>query len=177
VQVLLVDDLDGKPVDQGNGDTIRFGLDGAEYEIDLRDKNVDEMRKLFARYIGAARKVGGPGSASRRFRSGRSASSGRNYNPKAVREWAEKQGIEVSARGRVPPRSSLSSRTPTAELRIGPQRPVWNLVVGGTCSNPSPTPRSPLKSNNASSCRPPDCQIRHDRLADGRMKDLHGSLL
>jgi hypothetical protein len=102
IQVLLVDDLDGKPVEEGKGDTITFALDGTSYEIDLRDKNVEELRSTFQKYIGAARKVGG-GTRGGRGRGARgSGAPARDYDPKAVREWAEKQGIEVSQRGRVP---------------------------------------------------------------------------
>jgi hypothetical protein len=35
ITVTLEDDLDGGPADQ----TVRFGLDGAEYEIDLSARN------------------------------------------------------------------------------------------------------------------------------------------
>ena len=44
VQTLYVDDLDGSEADG----TIRFGLDGAEYEIDLNGKHTRELRDVLA---------------------------------------------------------------------------------------------------------------------------------
>jgi hypothetical protein len=96
VQTLLIDDLDGGEAES----TARFGLDGAEYEIDLSAKNADALRKALAPYVNAARRVSG--SAARRpGRSGRRASAG-GPDSTTVREWAKSQGIEVKDRGRMP---------------------------------------------------------------------------
>lgn len=109
--VQLTDDLDGKNIPDGKGETVRFGLDRQDYEIDLADKNAKALREALQTYIGAGRRVGGSRSQSTRPgspRSGRarangaSTASGRDYDPKAVRAWAEGQGIEVNHRGRVP---------------------------------------------------------------------------
>jgi hypothetical protein len=106
--VQLTDDLDGKPISDGKGETIRFGLDRQDYEIDLAEKNAKALRDAFEKYVAAARRTagGGRGSGSGRggtARSGRTSSATtREYDPKAVRVWAESQGIEVSQRGRVP---------------------------------------------------------------------------
>jgi hypothetical protein len=97
VQTLLIDDLDGGEAEG----TVRFGLDGTEYEIDLNAQHAEELRKALARYVSAGRRS--PGSAVRRpGRSGRRAASGGEPNPTAVREWAKSQGIDVKDRGRVP---------------------------------------------------------------------------
>jgi hypothetical protein len=95
VQTLFIDDLDGSEAEG----TVRFGLDGAEYEIDLNAEHARELRDALARYVGAARRAGG--SARRPARAGRRASAG-GPNPTEVREWAKQQGIEVKDRGRVP---------------------------------------------------------------------------
>ena len=92
ITVALEDDLDGGPADQ----TVRFGLDGADYEIDLSISNATAFRERLAPYTARARKAGrGPRSrparsAPRRERSG------------DIRAWARKQGITVSDRGRIP---------------------------------------------------------------------------
>jgi hypothetical protein len=65
VQTLLIDDLDGG-VAEG---TVRFGLDGAEYEIDLSAGHAKELRDALARYVDAARRVSS--SARRPARGGR----------------------------------------------------------------------------------------------------------
>ena len=96
IQTLLVDDIDGSAAEG----TIRFGLDGAEYEIDLNAGHARELRDALARYVAAARRVGGS-AARRSARTGRRGSAG-GLNTTEVREWAKAQGIEVKDRGRVP---------------------------------------------------------------------------
>ena len=105
--VQLTDDLDGKNIPDGKGETVRFTLDRQDYEIDLADKNAQAFRDALQTYIAAARRVGGgsrPGNprTGRSRANGTSAAPGRDYDPKAVRVWAEEQGIEVNQRGRVP---------------------------------------------------------------------------
>ena len=95
VQVQLIDDLDGSEADG----TVRFGLDGTEYEIDLSAGHAQELRGALARYVGAARRAGGGGL--RPARAGRRAPVSA-LDPTEVREWAKAQGIEVKDRGRVP---------------------------------------------------------------------------
>jgi hypothetical protein len=55
VQTLIVDDINGSAADG----TIRFGLDGTDYEIDLNAENAQALRDALANYITAARRVGG----------------------------------------------------------------------------------------------------------------------
>lgn len=92
VNIVLVDDLDGSEA----AETVVFGLDGTQYEIDLNEKNAAGLRDALAGYVGHARKVTG----SRRTRRGSSASSSPGET-KAIRDWARSQGYEVSDRGRV----------------------------------------------------------------------------
>jgi hypothetical protein len=99
VQTLLIDDIDGGEAEG----TVRFGLDGAEYEIDLSAGHAEALRKALAPYVSAARARRAPGAAGRRpGRSGRRAASAGAPGPTSVREWAKSQGIEVKDRGRVP---------------------------------------------------------------------------
>jgi hypothetical protein len=108
--VQLTDDLDGKPIPDGKGETIRFGLDRTDYEIDLTDKNAKALRDTVGRYVAVARRTGSGarGASTRRPTGGRSntgrggSEASRDYDPKAVRAWAGSQGLEVSQRGRVP---------------------------------------------------------------------------
>ncbi len=93
IQTVFIDDLDGSTADT----TIRFGLDGAEYEIDLSTAHAEQLRKATQLYVEAGRKVGG--SAKRTARSS-SRSSGPSSSE--VREWAKDHGLEVKERGRIP---------------------------------------------------------------------------
>jgi Lsr2 len=92
VTVELEDDLDGGPADQ----TLRFGFDGSEYEIDLSAKNASTFRKQIAPYIEHARKAG----SRQRRRAARTSSSRERSG--GIRAWAKDHGIAVSERGRIP---------------------------------------------------------------------------
>jgi hypothetical protein len=100
VQVLLVDDIDGGEASE----TVGFALDGSNYEIDLSSKNAAEMRDSFAKYVGAARKIGRSSSSSGRSgrRSGGTSTAMDRDQAAAIRSWAKKQGLKVSDRGRIP---------------------------------------------------------------------------
>jgi Lsr2 len=94
IQTVFIDDLDGSDADG----TVRFGLDGAQYEIDLNAGNTQALRDALAPYIRAARRVSG--AARRPARGGRRAPDN-GLSAIEVREWAKMQGIEVKDRGRV----------------------------------------------------------------------------
>ena len=96
IQTLFIDDLDGSEAEG----TVRFGLDGAEYEIDLNVEHAKELRDVLARYVGAARRSGG--AAKRPATRGSRRGSANGVNSTEVREWAKAQGIEVKDRGRIP---------------------------------------------------------------------------
>ncbi|GAA0607975.1 hypothetical protein GCM10009547_07400 [Sporichthya brevicatena] len=49
----LQDDLTGGPADE----TVRFSLDGIDYEIDLSAKNAERLRSDLDLYVAAARRV------------------------------------------------------------------------------------------------------------------------
>ena len=93
IQVLFIDDLDGG---EATG-TVRFGLDGTDYEIDLSTAHSDELRNALQQYITHGRRTGG---TARRAAHSRHGSDG--VDNAKVREWATGQGIEIKDRGRVP---------------------------------------------------------------------------
>ena len=92
VTVALEDDLTGGPADE----TVRFAVDGREYEIDLSAKNAAAFHKVLALYIEHGRKAG---RAPAR-RGGRTAASRQRSGD--IRAWAQQQGLAVSERGRIP---------------------------------------------------------------------------
>ena len=94
VYLRLVDDLDGS-VAEG---TVRFALDGAEYEIDLNAKHAETLRKALALYVEAARKASGS-DERRRMRTGAA-----RERTAQIREWAKVRGYEINERGRIPAR-------------------------------------------------------------------------
>jgi hypothetical protein len=94
IQTLLIDDLDGTAAEG----TVRFGLDGTDYEIDLNAEHAQALRGELARYASAARRVTG---ARRSARSQRKPAAAGADNTQ-VRDWARSQGLEVKDRGRIP---------------------------------------------------------------------------
>ena len=99
VLVQLVDDLDG--TSSNDIATVTFGLDGVSYEIDLNEDNATNLRDHLSEFIASARRTGG--RVKRGSAVGGSTGSGRNREQtQAIREWAKKNGHDVSDRGRIP---------------------------------------------------------------------------
>ena len=101
--VHLTDDLDGSEATQ----TVEFGYQGKTYKLDLNDRNASELEEALAPYMAAAQNVAGAGGSGRRGgrRAGapkQRAGDSKDYDPKAVRAWAQDNGVEVPARGRIP---------------------------------------------------------------------------
>ncbi len=94
IQTVFIDDLDGSEAEG----TVRFGLDGAAYEIDLNAEHARALRDALSRYVQAARRAA---STRRPARGGRRARAD-GVDSTEVREWAKAQGIDVKDRGRVP---------------------------------------------------------------------------
>ena len=92
--VELVDDMDGTVLARGDAETVRFSIDGTAYELDLSKRNASKLRKSLEPYIAAGRRV----SRS----AGRGQTRDRDYDPKAVRKWAESNKVAIPARGRIP---------------------------------------------------------------------------
>jgi Lsr2 len=90
VTTTLVDDVDGTEAQE----TVAFGLDGSEFEIDLSDSNATKLRDALAPWVSKARKTGGRRSIWRK--------PGSEVDNKAVRVWAQANGIGLSKRGRIP---------------------------------------------------------------------------
>ena len=88
--LLLTDDTDGSKADV----TVKFGIDGAEYEIDLSESNAKKFHGALDPWTKTARKIAG--RRGRRI----SGTDGKG-DLKAVREWAKESGYQVSERGRV----------------------------------------------------------------------------
>jgi hypothetical protein len=107
VNVILVDDIDGSAAIE----TVKFGLEGTEYEIDLNADHAEELRQLTARYIAKARKITGSGRRQTRSRSAAENAT----DPRKIRDWAKGEGIKVNDRGRVP--ANIVARYETANSR------------------------------------------------------------
>ena len=126
VTVTLVDDLDeAKAADE----TISFGLDGRDYEIDLSKAHAGELRKMASRYIAAARRA----KTAVRQRPARRTQADRE-RARQIRTWAVEKGLMTTERGRIPEhvtREFEASRR--AESSRLPVRPAWDYPVAALC--------------------------------------------
>jgi len=100
VQVILVDDLDGGQADE----TVKFGLDGFAYEIDLSHEHAGTLREALTDYVNVARKLGRysvSGKAATTNAAPKSRAPIDREQNKAIREWAARVGKKISDRGRI----------------------------------------------------------------------------
>ncbi len=101
--VQLIDDITGETIEDGKGRTVRFAVDGVEYEIDLAQKQAEKFAQALDTYVTHARKVAGRRSAGAVGAApSRAGKSSRDYDPKVVRAWAQSNNVELPARGRIP---------------------------------------------------------------------------
>jgi len=96
--VQLIDDLDQSPGDE----TVSFGIDGNNYEIDLSESNAAALRDALAVYVANARRETRSGRVTGPVRrSGRPSRTDREQT-QAIREWARKNKYKVGEKGRIP---------------------------------------------------------------------------
>lgn len=93
--VQLVDDLDKKELN-GDGQTVTFGFQSTQYEIDLSTNNVKRLQDALAPFMAAARRVG-----ARQPRAASSAGRTDREQLQAMRHWAKENGYPIRDRGRV----------------------------------------------------------------------------
>lgn len=96
-ETFLVDDLDGSDA----SDTVIFSLDGKSYILDLSDSNAEKLRSTFKTYVDAARKDGVASAARASVSRPSSSNSGKRSDLQEIREWASKNGYNMSSRGRI----------------------------------------------------------------------------
>jgi len=99
ITTLFIDDIDGGEADG----TVRFALDGTDYEIDLNAKHSEELRSALGKYVSHARKVGGTARRTSGRAAGRMSRGGSSaLNTTEIRNWARENGYDIKDRGRVP---------------------------------------------------------------------------
>ncbi len=95
----LIDDLDGGEANE----TVKFGLDGHSFEIDLSTKNAAKLRNALAPYIESGTRLTGRTYVSLGRSAGRARPgvAGEREQNKAIRAWALRKGLDVAPRGRI----------------------------------------------------------------------------
>jgi hypothetical protein len=98
---------------QKASETVRFGVDGRAYEIELSARRASELRSMVGRYISVARKM--PPTRSRaRQQQPRPRARIDAEQPRRVRSRAVPRGLPTSPRGRRIPRDEPSGGSGTA---------------------------------------------------------------
>lgn len=96
---IIKDDIDGSE----DAVTITFSLNGDEREIDLTEKNRTLLEKALKKYIDHSRpRAVVHAQPGRRGRRTTVTSTSNRETMQAMREWARKEGMKISDRGRVP---------------------------------------------------------------------------
>jgi hypothetical protein len=150
----LIDDMDQTPESEKvQVTTVRFVVDGIEYEIDLRAENkdkLDEVRaqvaEMWAPWISNARRVGSAnvarGKAGRRRVTTANGSLASEREMVALnrqaREWAIGEGANVSARGRLPENITEAYIGTGTALAPRPDRNLLPFTTRRQASNPAP---------------------------------------
>ncbi|WET83146.1 Lsr2 family protein [Amycolatopsis sp. QT-25] len=102
VSVEIVDDLDGGEATQ----TVPFGLDGVQYEIDLSDENAQALRDELERFVTAGTRTGGRklrvAAGQSTAGHSRATTSTDRERTQQVRAWASANGYAIADRGRIP---------------------------------------------------------------------------
>ena len=93
VKIILEDDLEGGPAEE----TVQFGLDGRQYEIDLSTANAEKLREALRPYVSSGRRTQGKSTRT----AGPRSSSGGNPETAKIRAWAKENGHQISDRGRI----------------------------------------------------------------------------
>lgn len=91
--VSYVSDLSGDPIEERNP-TVRFALDGTDYEIDLTRDERARLRSVLAEFVTAAKPLTSSGRPVVRTKVA--------ANTTTIRAWAQAHGYKLPARGAVP---------------------------------------------------------------------------
>ncbi|WP_312977516.1 Lsr2 family protein [Corynebacterium sp.] len=103
--ITFVDDIDQEELAPDEVRTVKFGYRGADYVLDLSELNAAILDEELEPYLGAARKLpknasAGAGRSSSTSSSASSSASDAARN-RRIRQWANENGREVSARGKI----------------------------------------------------------------------------
>ncbi|TYR18977.1 Lsr2 family protein [Corynebacterium urealyticum] len=90
------DDIDNAPLAAEDVNVVEFAVDGVTYSMDVSTANREKFEEALAPYIAVARRV--------QRTSARHAPQSTNSpeRSRAIREWAQANGLQVSDRGRIP---------------------------------------------------------------------------
>jgi len=98
VTVMLIDDIDQSKA----AETVRFGVDGTAYEIDLSARHASELRSMIGRYIRVARRIQSAPARAQQKPLSRPRTQMDREQSRRIRSWAMERGLLASPRGLIP---------------------------------------------------------------------------
>jgi Lsr2 len=96
-RIVLMDDIDGSET----AETITYTINGQDYEIDLSEENAQRFYDTLGTFIEKSRRVERQAAPTARRNGRRRGGGGGRDDISQIRAWAEANGHEVSARGRI----------------------------------------------------------------------------
>jgi hypothetical protein len=96
-RIVLMDDIDGSET----AETITYTINGQDYEIDLSEGNAQRFYDTLGTFIEKSRRVKRQAAPTARRNGRRRGGGGGRDDISQIRAWAEANGHEVSARGRI----------------------------------------------------------------------------
>ena len=133
VHIVLEDDLDGSDADE----TVMFGLDGANYEIDLSTKNAAKLRDALASYVGVGSSRAPARTSRRRVEAARTGGRRRRTSASGPAATATRSPTVAGSRptsGRLR-RSQLRTVRPATRRRLAVAAGVHACGVTGEQSD------------------------------------------
>ncbi len=103
--VQVLDDLTGEPA----AETVGFGLDGIDYDIDLSFANAEALRELLQRYADAGRRTGGRKNRPR-------------IVPGAKKTEAKRTSPKPAAAKAAPAKAAPAKKTATTRAKAEPAK-------------------------------------------------------
>lgn len=106
VQIVLEDDIDGGEASE----TVSFGLDGVQYEIDVNEEHASQLRQAIWSFAEHARRVKGQRKQPRTTVASliadanktKNGTTNNKHSSREIRDWARTEGLDVPATGRIP---------------------------------------------------------------------------
>jgi len=94
-KTVVIDDISGDEIPDGQARNLVIGLDGQWYELDVSADTDARVREYIDECVTDARKIDAPTPP-------KAARPKRDYDVPTVRKWAKEQGFEVTQRGVLP---------------------------------------------------------------------------
>lgn len=82
------DDIDQTPLTEAELNVVQFSFMGTDYLLDLSSDNLRRFHEILTPFIAAAREVPQEGQEK--------------VDPSEIREWAQREGLKIAHRGKIP---------------------------------------------------------------------------